>query len=266
MKKFIPNCIYGLMLGLPLLFSCSEMIPEGERYEELESVEVKRNILLEDFTGQFCSNCPDAHQVISELQELYGEHVVAVAIHAGHFGIAEGSNPNIVGLMQPEGNTYATHWGVEAYPAGIINRTTGLLKHTDWASYSRQALMTEPQATITIATEVVDGNVVVHTEMQSANGLNGKLQLWITESNITALQQHGGTLTPNYVHHHVYRASVNGLWGEDIALEANEPVTREHRIALRDNWNAGNLSVVAFVYNDADGVVEVEEQHVNTNI
>lgn len=266
MKKLIPNCIYGLILGLPLLFSCSEEIPYDERYEELPSVGVKRNILLEDFTGQFCSNCPDAHQVISDLQELYGEHVIAVAIHAGHFGIAEGGNPNIVGLMQPEGNTYASHWGVEAYPMGLINRTSGLLKHTDWASYSRQALMAEPQATITTTAEVADGNIVIHTELQSVADLNGKLQLWITESNITAVQQNGGTLTPNYVHHHVYRASVNGLWGEDIALKANEPATREHNIALHDNWNVDNLSVVAFMYNEADGVVEVVEQHVNTNI
>ena len=254
--------IFFLLLSLPLLFSCSDVIPEGERYEELPPVEAKRNILIEDFTGQTCSNCPDAHQIISDLQTLYGEHVIAVAIHAGHFGIAEGGNPNFVGLMQPEGNTYATHWGVETYPAGIINRTSGLLKHTEWAAYARQALNQETQATITIATEIVDGNIIIRTGLQSATDLNGKLQLWVTESNITALQQNGGTLTPNYVHHHVYRTSVNGLWGENIALEANGPATCEHRIALRDNWNAENLSVVAFIYTEADGVLEVTEHHI----
>ena len=154
--------IFILLLSLPLLFSCSDEIPFGERYEELESVEVKRNILIEDFTGQFCSNCPDAHQVISDLQTLYGEHVIAVAIHAGHFGIVEGSNPNFVGLMQPEGNTYAAHWGVEAYPAGLINRTSGLIKHTEWAAYARQTLTQEPQAAIKLDAEIANDSIFIH--------------------------------------------------------------------------------------------------------
>ena len=262
MKKHI---LSSLLFCLPLLFSCSEEIPYDERYEELPSVEVRRNILLEDFTGQFCSNCPEAHQVISDLQELYGKHVIAVAIHAGHFGIAEGSNPNFVGLMQPEGNTYATHWGIDAYPMGIINRTSGLLKHTEWAAYSRQALTKEPQAAIALDAKIANDSIIIRTELHSANNISGKLQLWITESNITAVQQNGGTLSPSYTHHHVYRAEVNGLWGEDITLEASTATIRNHSIALRTNWNTENLSVVAFIYTDADGVLEVAEQHVNTN-
>ena len=257
MKKHI---LLTLLLSLPLLYSCSDEIPYGERYEELPSVDVKRSILLEDFTGQFCSNCPDAHQVISDLQELYGDHVIAVAIHAGHFGIAEDSNPNFVGLMQPEGNTYATHWGVEAYPAGIINRTSGLLKHTEWAAYARQTLVEEAMidiqldCKITADSTMIYINTMISSNMEEMKG--NKLQLWVTESNINAVQQHGGTLNLNYLHNHVYRASVNGLWGE----EANIPYSNMHYIPLHENWDIENLSVVAFVYNDTDGVLNVTEQ------
>ena len=262
MKKHI---LFTLLLSLPLLYSCSDEIPFGERYEELPSVEAKRSILLEDFTGQFCSNCPDAHQVISDLQALYGEQVIAVAIHAGHFGIAEGSNPNFVGLMQPEGNTYATHWGVEAYPMGIINRTSGLLKHTEWATYARQALIEEAMVDIQLDCKVTEDStrIYINTVISSNTEMKGnKLQLWITESNINAVQQHGGTLNLNYQHNHVYRTSVNGLWGEVISI----PHSNVHYIPLHENWNIENLSVVAFVYNDVDGVLEVAEQHVKTNI
>lgn len=258
--KRIPYYIYSLLLCLPLLFSCSDVIPADERYVELPFVEAKRSILIEDFTGQFCSNCPEAHKVISDLQAQYDDAVIAVAIHAGHFGIAEGSNPNFVGLMQSEGSTYAAHWGVEAYPAGVINRTSGLLKHTEWAAYARQALTKDSQVSIDLSAEAVDDSIVVRTELQSATALNAKLQLWITESNITTVQQNGGTLDLNYVHHHVYRASVNGVWGEEVTLPADTPFTGEHRIALRDNWDIDNLSVVAFVYNEADGVLQVAEQ------
>lgn len=257
MKKHL----FSLLFCLPLFVACSDYIPEEERYILLEDIECKRNILIEDFTGQECSNCPEAHQVINNLQALYGDHVVAVAIHAGYFGIAEGSKPNIVGLMQPDGNSYAEHWRIAFYPAGLINRTSGLLKHTDWAVYARQELVREPQAAINLTAEIVNDSIIINTDVQSTNCLNAKLQLWITESNITAKQRNGKVEDTEYRHNHVYRASVNGLWGQDIALNANEPVAYRHSIALRSNWNTASLSVVAFVYTDTDGVMEVTELH-----
>ena len=251
------------LFALPLLMACGDYIPEDDRYIPLEDIECKRNILIEDFTGQLCSNCPDAHQVINDLGQQYAGHVIAVAIHAGHFGIAEGSNGQMMGLMQPEGNSYADHWGIEAYPAGVINRTSGVLKHDMWAAYARQELGKESPITISLTAEILDGSISIHTGLQSTVGFNGKLQLWITESDISAVQQHGGSLIPDYRHHHVYRASVNGLWGEEIALTADESAGYEHNIAIRNNWDTDHLSVVAFVYTDTDGVLQVTELHID---
>lgn len=173
MKKSISFSIYSLVFCLPLLFSCSEEILEGDRYKEMAFVEPKRHILIEDFTGQKCRNCPEAHQVIDELQALYGDYVIAVAIHAdlgsnGVFGIAEGKDTNTIGLMQPEGDEYAMRWGVSFLPAGLINRNSKPLKHTEWAAYARQALAREAQATIALSSEVVDNTLCVNTEILSA--------------------------------------------------------------------------------------------------
>lgn len=252
------------LLALPLLMACGDYIAEDDRYIELPNAVMNRRVLIEDFTGQSCTNCPDAHQVIRDLQTQYGEQVIAVAIHAGHFGIAEGSNPTFVGLMQPEGNTYADYWQVASYPAGVINRTSGVLKHTDWAAYSRTALMGEPTMQITVNDSLSADSIIIHTEIISQTDTDGKLQLWITESNITAPQLQAGTLVPSYQHHHVYRASVNGLWGEEVSLTNNSPCCTTHKIALRDNWDISNLSVVAFVYNESDGVLQVTEHHIET--
>lgn len=247
------------LLALPLLMACGDYIAEDDRYIELPNVVMNRRVLIEDFTGQSCTNCPDAHQVIRDLQTQYGEQVIAVAIHAGHFGIAEGSNPTFVGLMQPEGNSYADYWQVASYPAGVINRTSGVLKHTDWAAYTRTALMGDPTMQISVAGSLSADSITILTEIMPQDDVNGKLQLWITESDITAPQLKAGTLIPSYTHNHVYRASVNGLWGEDIRLVADTPHRITHQIALRDNWDISNLSVVAFVYNDHDGVLQVTE-------
>lgn len=260
MKKHI---IISLLLCLPLLLGCSDMIPSDERYEELPQVEAKRRVLIEDFTGQFCSNCPEAHKVIHNLQQQYGDGVIAVAIHAGHFGLAEGSNEKTIGLMQPEGDTYATHWGVSSYPAGLINRVSGLLKHTEWAAYAREALEQEAVMDIVLNCKVSEDStsLMIDTEINSKVDVEAKLQLWVTESGITALQQNGGSLDANYIHNHVYRASVNGLWGEEVNLNGYIPYNSAYQISVRENWDVENLSVVAFVYNDADGVLQAAEYH-----
>lgn len=41
---------------IPALSSCG--VDEKDRYVELPPVEVKRAVLVEDFTGQRCTNCP----------------------------------------------------------------------------------------------------------------------------------------------------------------------------------------------------------------
>ena len=254
------------LFALPLLMACGDYIAEEDRYIELPNAVMNRRVLIEDFTGQNCTNCPDAHQVIRDLQAQYGEQVIAVAIHAGHFGVAEGSNPHFAGLMQPEGNTYADYWQVASYPAGIINRTSGVLKHTDWAAYSRTSLMGEPSMEITLNSSLSADNtsITIQTEIMPQADVDGKLQLWITESHITAPQLQAGTLVPSYQHHHIYRASVNGLWGEEVSLTHDTPHKTTHSIALRDNWDISNLSIVAFVYNDPDGVLQVTEHHIET--
>ena len=69
----------------------------------------------------------------------------------------------------------------------------------------------------------------------------------------------------DYVHNHVYRASVNGTWGEDISLNSNIFQELTHSIAIKDNWNKENLAVVAFVYNDKEGVVQAAEYKLQEN-
>lgn len=89
------------------------------------------------------------------------------------------------------------------------------------------------------------------------------MNLGITESNITALQQNGNNIDLSYVHNHVYRASVNGTWGEDMILSDNVLQTVRRQIKIKDNWVKKNLSVVAFIYNDAEGVLQAAECKVN---
>ena len=240
--------------------SCDE-VDENERYIELPAAEVRRKILLEDYTGQRCTNCPDAHRLISSLQEQYEDQIVAVAIHAGSFGIAEGSNPILLGLMQPEGNEYAHHFGIDAYPSAIVNRTIGpIAKAADWPAAVRSELEKESCLDVEVQSSILsDGNISISVSLIPSADIEGKIQVWITESGISAMQVDNGKPIHNYTHNHVYRASVTDVWGDAISLKSSIFKDLVYTYTPKDNWNTNNLSIVAFVYNDKDGVFQVDE-------
>lgn len=257
--------MYALLMASAMVLGGCDQVDENDRLIELPAVESQRVVLLEEFTGQRCINCPAAHEVVKGLKEQYGEQLVSVSIHAGSQAIAEGSSSSIVGLMQPEGDEYANKWGITIYPSGVVNRISGRLAPADFASVIRDEMGRSTPLSLQVDAKVENGQLVCHVDMMSSENINGKLQLWVTESNIIALQQKlNSAPIRDYVHNHVYRACIKatedqGFWGEDVAIKENIAMSFKRQIAVKDNWNPENLSVVAFVYNDNDGVYQVAE-------
>ena len=70
-----------------LAFVACSHIDEEDRLIYVKPAAAQRCVLLEDFTGQRCINCPKANDEIHALQEQYGaDTVIAVAIHSGPLG------------------------------------------------------------------------------------------------------------------------------------------------------------------------------------
>ena len=59
----------------------------------------------------------------------------------------------------------------------------------------------------------------------------------------------------------MFRAAVNGTWGEDVAVKEGETTKKQYTYTLPEEWNAENVSVVAFVYND-NGVEQVAKKKI----
>lgn len=243
----IKNCLF-LLLALTAL-ACSH-IDDGERLIYVKPETAKRVVLLEDFTGQRCVNCPKGTEVIEQLQQTYGDSVfIAVGIHGGPLAFA--GNENYAGLATDIGNEYYNHWHLEYQPVGLINRH-GAVNYTDWPRIVKEELGKAAPLRLTMMAKLDAGQIKVELETFGTEGLvTGKLQVWILEDQITAMQlMPDGTANPNYVHHHVLRAVVNGLWGEDITINEGEKKTLVMSKDVEGGWNSSNLDVVAFVYNE----------------
>lgn len=234
------------------LASCNE-ITEEKRFTYIKPAQVNRTVLIEDFTGQQCPNCPTATDIIHELQEEYGDtSIIAVGIHSGPTGFK--GHGNYIGLATDLGDLYYYHYGVSYQPCGMINRH-GLVNYDTWRSLVRSAL--EEKATLdldlTCNYDEADNNRVdIDIDAYGTDGTTtGRLQLWVLEDSITAVQiMPTGATELNYVHNHVLRDAPNGEWGNEFTIAEGEKKRVHHEYRLNTAWKARNISIVAFVYND----------------
>ena len=246
---------------LTLTMSACSHIDESDRLIYVKPADVKRRVLLEDFTGQRCVNCPKASDEIKALQEQYGEdHVIAVGIHSGPLGFY--TKGDYLGLSTEVGDEYYDHWALEYQPVGLIDRGAPL-EYTAWNARIREELEKTAPVEIDIELHQNDNQLTVQAEVMGIDGTtSGKLQLWLTEDGITAFQMMpDGTRNMEYIHRHVFRAAINGTWGESVSVAEGETITtKDYLFTIPEGWNADRLSVVAFVYND-QGVLQAKILH-----
>lgn len=261
----------GIILGLSFTGLCMagcDDIAEKDRYIEMPATKVERTVLLEDFTGQNCVNCPAAHLKIEALEEQYGSHFVAVSIHAGIFGIPATSK-RFIGLMQDEGNIFNDAYGIEEYPQGVLNGKLPALNDDKWAAavYKEISEPTPLSISLDAALDSESKKIEIECELKSSETLDGNLMVWVTESGIHARQEdiNLGRI-PDYIHNNVFRACVNGIDGDRVELLAGEPLTKNFSIQAKETdtekWNVENLYIVAFLKNKS-GVVQAAKTKVS---
>ena len=59
----------------------------------------------------------------------------------------------------------------------------------------------------------------------------------------------------------MFRASVNDPFG-DAQVANKEAQTLTYEYTLKEHWVPENMAVVAFFYNDTDGVMQTTESHI----
>lgn len=257
LKKLIYN-VSLFAVGLTLA-ACSD-IAEDDRFEYVEPAEVAKRVLIEDFTGQRCVQCPDGTAVIEQLIADYGEdNIIAVGLYGGAMGFLPNGGPAMP-LTCDESQWYYTTGGVDQSPQPIarIDRGDFNFNRKTWATAVRDRIQQKAQLMLeaTCNYDEASRNVEITVSADGVENVNGKLQVWLTEDNIVSAQMlPGGSSDPNYVHNHVFRATVNAQAGDDISIAQGENVTRTFTYTVSEDWKPEDMSVVTFVFNDS-GVLQ----------
>ncbi|TXB67993.1 Omp28 family outer membrane lipoprotein [Phaeodactylibacter luteus] len=260
-----------LSVSALLFWGCEEISPVINPVMESENVceapqaitGQSRQVLVEEFTGVRCVNCPAGSAALEDLKGQYGEQLVAVSIHAGSF--APPYPESVDTLRTVEGEAILSFLGEPlGYPTAVVNRKKfpgGFnlqLPRNGWAGAIEQELQEAPRALIDInntydaATRTLD--VCITLEM--ADDLNAEesvfLTVMLTENDVVDLQltPESSEPDPNYVHKHVLRTMMTtpagNLLQED--LSAGAFVQKSYSVELLEKWDAANCHVVAFVH------------------
>jgi hypothetical protein len=221
----------------------------------------QRVVLLEDFTGQKCANCPKGTEIIEQLTDSLGDALVAVGIHCGPLGVHP--TAKAIGLATDLGDAYYDYWELEFQPVGLVNRH-GAVNYTNWvAEVKKELARPAPMRLTATATYSEAGDMDVTIQATGTAGTTtGKLQVWVLEDSITATQlMPDNTRKQDYVHNHVLRQAVNGPWGDDITVTEGKTTVCTYTLKLEEGWRKEQLSIVAFIY-DGEGVQQAVKTYV----
>jgi hypothetical protein len=252
-----------------------------------------RKVLVEDYTGHKCPNCPAAAVVAEQLDSIYGDSIVVMAIHAGFFstpttpgGAPAGSY--LVDFRTPAGNSYdsPTYFGVSAQgnPNGMINRkyytpttTNHVIYHTSWSSEVRTLLDQPPLADLRIdktynaSTRTINLTVVSQFLSDTLTSGNYNLVVLMTQDSIVDWQQNGTTHVPDYLHRHVLRTAISPAFGDVLTSGTITPhglLGKSYTYTLPAAFlgnpcDPAHCHIVAFIYNTANyEVIQANETEV----
>lgn len=221
-----------------------------------------RNVLVEEFTTERCSNCPRAavslERVLQTLNNERGERVTAIARHSGYYTDWLTQNADVEMEWLYGGNRYA--------PAFMVDRTVfdgesvPVFENVDDGALLekrvREQLLKESKCEIKIIKNFDSWNnkltLTVNLERESTDCLlDSRLTIALVEDNVLHRNQQG-EIPDDYNHQNVLRY-ISSTWGEPIEWDG-VCYGKNTKLDISDEWKSEDMRIVVFVskYNGAD--------------
>lgn len=227
----------------------------------------KRNVLIEDFTGRKCVNCPKGHIVAKEIVDAYPGRVFPINLHGGYY-----SSKDYPNLNTQVCDTIGTAFSPNFFPSALINRHSSTPSSTDsWRSeVDAQIQQTAEcnvagQVAINPVTRIATVTVEVYYTSNSSSNTNYLNVIMIQDSIIGS--QTGAASNPeqmvgeDYCHMHVLRDNVTPIWGDAINAAAGTLITKTYEYEIPEiigdpngvEVDLSNIGFLAYITEKFDG-------------
>jgi hypothetical protein len=243
----------------------------------------QRNILIEDFSGVKCPNCPFAQQKAEAIETANPGRIVTVVIHPSTpsfdpltkpFPISTRDFRNKFGTLMMESSV-----GPPAnLPSGSVNRikygsplNSRTYGHDYWESVvnTEKAKSTPLNLDITNTFDAGTRELLVTVKAQYNTTATDPgfhhLTLLLIESDIISIQDYPTHHDTFYVHKHVLDSVITPIGGVPLNKDKVKGRTyvKQYKITVPEKFVAANCEIVAIAHKDAANVevVHVTKKH-----
>lgn len=226
-------------------------------------------VLMEEFTGVRCTNCPIGHAKVAELYAAHGERFIAIGVHSNFLGAPYEGNED---FRTESANSLNNALGpVNGKPSAFIdrrvfpsNQTRDIINPDLWTGFVAQQLAATTPLNLDLEIVEINENerlvryrtTLTYTENAQAHNLG----FAITENNLIAAQLNAGTVIEDYNHQHVLRKYITPIMGIPLAidLEMGRVIIKEFELEVPLEWNIDNLELIAFIRASNDEIVQAK--------
>jgi thiol-disulfide isomerase/thioredoxin len=251
----ISKTIYSLIGILIVSFafqSCSEIPPI---IKFTDGSVGKKKVLVEEFTGVRCVNCPDGAIELENLKAIYKEQLIIVSIHEGGFSLPYTDSK--YDFRTTKGTDMVKYIGAPSgYPSASVNRkllpnqSQIPISKSKWAPAIADELQVPSDYQILLQKKYdsLSRKLTLNVQLLNANptGKQHYITVLLKEDGVKDLQLDNNGKNYEYIHKNILRDVITAPSGDQIASIKDQKITLES--TLSTNWNANNCKIIIFVH------------------
>lgn len=238
-------------------------------------------VLVEEYTGFQCGNCPAAGEIAHAIKEKYPDNVVLLSIHAGQLALPTPKYKyNFISQVMKDLDAYYNiGWGLGT-PNGLVDRAkynnNAILGKEDWEAATVERLKVKATVKIELSPSY---NATTKTISCSAKmkfledaPSSYHLALYVVEDSIVQFQKDYRKSPPDildFVHNNIIRDALTNAFGSKIS---ETPIAKDKEITLEfskdipanADWRPQWIRIVAIVTdNDKEyEVIQCKEKYI----
>lgn len=226
----------------------------------------ERQVLLEEFTTEKCTNCPRAAAIVHEVMNdpEFAGRVNTLETHSGYYTdtFTAAYHTDWEWFMDP---VAAPNLMLDRRPQQEGKSTAAFspMVKADVYDPLRQELRQEAFVSVKVVADVDQENQKINVKVTGQRAKKdftrnpARITVVLTETNLKAISQAGAGQDENYYHYNVGRR-VNSTWGDVLQWDGDD-YTYEISIPYNQNYVMDNLGVLAFVHDyDPDDKTKCE--------
>lgn len=242
----------------------------------------QKQVLLEDFTGHKCVNCPEAGIAAHEWAENYDHRLVIYAVHAGFQAFPDNSGDYTYDFTNPTGDEIFNYFDQPFNPTGTVNRVEYdgnyilIFAIGDWAEAIAVEMAKPNVIDMTLVNKYFPNTNSVQISISAA--INApleskyKLVVMIVEDLIIKPQKNNNEEigpVPDWLdfhHRNVLRDAVTATFGQYISADGSvvqgETYYNQFYYTLDKPWvsDTADYNIISYIFDETnDNILQVAE-------